>query len=240
MSVGIVALIDDLLRLWTGAIKRLFSSRKNLLLENLALRQQLVVLKRKHKLPRLKTLDRLFWIVIKRCWTGWQDCLLIVTPTTVVGWHRAGFRLYWKLLSKGTATPGRKRIDKGDVSPIMRRRLQRDMARLNAASGTASGLPTIHYEMNQGDRLPLAGKMGPSLLNFGALRCRVRNVRAPTGTHARSIHNSGLVESFLFCRREIVAIKVHHLVPNTYKLMHERLLRVLTCIDFRNRSELRV
>ena len=51
-----------LFRLTLGAIKRLFSSRKSLLLENLALRQQLAVLKRKSKRPRPNPLDRLFWI----------------------------------------------------------------------------------------------------------------------------------------------------------------------------------
>src|SRR6266571_1917336 len=72
-----------LFRLWTGAITRLFASRKTLLFENLALRQQLVVLKRKNKRPRLNALDRFFWIAIQRFWAGWQDCLLIVTPATV-------------------------------------------------------------------------------------------------------------------------------------------------------------
>jgi len=83
----------DIVRLWTEAIQRLFSSRKTLLLENLALRQQLAVLKRKNKRPKLKVLDRVFWIVMKRLWPEWKDCLLIVTPATVIGWHRAGFRL---------------------------------------------------------------------------------------------------------------------------------------------------
>ena len=90
----------DLLRLFLGALKSLISCRKNLLLENLALRQQLAVWKRKNKHPRLKTLDRLFWIAMQRLWPDWRACLLLVTPATVVGWHRAGFRLYWKILSR--------------------------------------------------------------------------------------------------------------------------------------------
>src|SRR5215831_10021525 len=51
---------------------RLFCSRQNLLLENLALRQQLVVLKRRHPRPRLDLLDRLFWLLVRRCWSGWK------------------------------------------------------------------------------------------------------------------------------------------------------------------------
>src|SRR5260370_35321226 len=122
--------------LWSGAITRLLSSRKTLLLENLALRQQLAVLKRKNKRPRLNALDRFVWIAIQRFWAGWRDCLLIVTPATVIGWHRAGFGLYWKHLSKWAATPGRKRIDKET----------RELISLMAAENPHSGAPRIHGE----------------------------------------------------------------------------------------------
>jgi hypothetical protein len=54
-----VASMFDLLWLCVGAFLRLFRNRQNLLLENLALRQQLTVLKRKHRKPRLALLDRL-------------------------------------------------------------------------------------------------------------------------------------------------------------------------------------
>src|SRR5579859_926357 len=127
----------DLVRLGLGVIKRLFSSRKCLFFENLALRQQLAVLKRKNKRPRLNTLDRLFWIAIQRLWVNWKDCSLIVTPATVIGWHRAGFRLYWKLLSKGAATPGRKRIDKETRELIFRM----------VAENPTWGAPRIHGEL---------------------------------------------------------------------------------------------
>jgi putative transposase len=127
----------DLFRLWLGAIKCLFSSRKNLLLENLALRQQLAVLKRKNKRPRLNALDRLFWVAVKSLWAGWSDCLLIVTPATVVGWHRAGFRLYWKLLSKARVAPGRKRIGKE----------MRDLIFRMVAENPTWGAPRIHGEL---------------------------------------------------------------------------------------------
>src|SRR5712692_1541683 len=129
--------MPDFLRLWMGAIQRIFSSRKSLLLENLALRQQLAVLKRKNKRPQLKPLDRLFWIAIKRLWANWRDCLLIVTPATVIGWHRPGFRLYWKLLSKASATPGRKRIGKET----------RDLIFHMVAENPTWGAPRIHGEL---------------------------------------------------------------------------------------------
>jgi hypothetical protein len=59
-----------------------------LMLENLALRQQLAVLKRKHPKARLGPFDKLFWVVARRFWSKWKDALLLVSPETVVRWHR--------------------------------------------------------------------------------------------------------------------------------------------------------
>jgi hypothetical protein len=77
-----------------------FRSRCNLGLEILALRQQLGVLKRKHPRPRLRMQDRIFWVLLRRLWPGWSNVLVIVKPETVVAWHRAGFRLFWRLRSR--------------------------------------------------------------------------------------------------------------------------------------------
>jgi len=55
---------------------------------------KLAVLKRRHPRPRLDLLDKLFWVAIRRFWSGWQQSLIAVTPETVVRWHKAGFRLY--------------------------------------------------------------------------------------------------------------------------------------------------
>src|SRR5215469_11123594 len=83
-----------------GTLVRLFRSHHSLLLENLALRQQLVVLKRRHPRPKLDLFDKLFWLLVRRCWSGWKQALLVVTPETVVRWHRAGFSWYWRVISK--------------------------------------------------------------------------------------------------------------------------------------------
>src|SRR5260370_6863220 len=85
-----------------GTLVRLLRARRGLLLENLALRQQLAVLKRRHPRPRLDLLDKIFWVAIRRFWSGWQQSLIAVTPETVVRWHRGGFSLYWKLISQVT------------------------------------------------------------------------------------------------------------------------------------------
>src|SRR5262252_7492031 len=94
--------------LYLGSVGRLLRARRSLILENLALRQQLVLLKRRHPRPRLSVLDKLFWVVARQFWSGWKQSLIVVTPETVVRWHRAGFRLYWRLISKVRKQVGRR------------------------------------------------------------------------------------------------------------------------------------
>jgi transposase InsO family protein len=100
------------LRLLLILLIRSFSSRRNLLLENLALRQQLAVLARKHPQPRVAVHERIFWIVMRRFWSRWKQALLIVQPETVVRWHRAGFKLYWQWLSRKRVRAGRRPTNK--------------------------------------------------------------------------------------------------------------------------------
>jgi hypothetical protein len=71
-----------------------FQSRSDLLLENLALRHQLLVLQRNARIARFKSPDRLLWVFLPAVWSHWEKASVIVRPQTVVGWHRAGFRLY--------------------------------------------------------------------------------------------------------------------------------------------------
>jgi putative transposase len=76
-----------------------FRERQDLALENLALRQQLGVLKRKG-VPRLKRKDRLFWVVLSRIWPHWRKVLHLVRAETVVGWQRQSFRTHWAGISQ--------------------------------------------------------------------------------------------------------------------------------------------
>jgi len=91
---------------------RLFHSRESLLIENLVLRQQLAVFKRKHRRPRLAAMDKLFWVALRRFWSSWKKALIVVTPDTVVRWHRAGFQLYWRLLSRARKQLGTRPVSK--------------------------------------------------------------------------------------------------------------------------------
>jgi hypothetical protein len=82
-----------------------FRSRQEQAIVELALRQQLATYAQKQSKPRLKPLDRAFWIVLSRFWPRWKEVLVIVEPDTVARWHRKGFRLYWRWISK--RGPGR-------------------------------------------------------------------------------------------------------------------------------------
>jgi putative transposase len=81
------------------------SSHAALAAENLALRQQIIVLQRSVKRPHLKKSDRVFWAWLSKLWPDWSSALVIVQPDTVVKWHRAGFRLYWRWKSHTTGRP---------------------------------------------------------------------------------------------------------------------------------------
>ena len=117
-----------LLPLLLHAVRTLFADRTTLALENLALRQQVAVLKSRRPRPRLSVADRLFWVWLRRVWAGWSEALLIVQPDTVVRWHREGFRLWWRWRSRRRG-PGRPRVD------AELRRLIARMARDNPTRG---------------------------------------------------------------------------------------------------------
>ena len=88
-----------------GALIGAFRPRAQLVAENLALRQQLAVLRRKRARPRLVPLDRAFWILLSRVWLKWSDALAIVKPETVIAWHRRGFAKFWAWKSRRRGRP---------------------------------------------------------------------------------------------------------------------------------------
>ena len=118
-----------------AAIQVFFRSRAATALEVLALRQQIIVLKRKRPRPPLNSLDRLFWISLRRFWPGWKNVLVVVKPDTVVAWHRAGFRWYWRWRSR--PLPGRPKVTKE----------LRDLIRRLARENPGWGAPKIHGEL---------------------------------------------------------------------------------------------
>src|SRR3989449_4631128 len=124
---------------WLGILLRTLRSavrtRRELALENLALRQQLAVWKARQPRPRLTEMDRIFWIVLARLWTNWRSALQVVRPETVVRWHRQGFRCYW-------AWKSRRRQGR----PAIGRDL-RDLIRQMSRANPLWGAPRIHGEL---------------------------------------------------------------------------------------------
>ena len=93
--------MGDLCRLIWCALIGLFRSRAALEAEVLVLRHQLNVLRRKSpKRVALNSIDRLLLVGLYRLAPGVLDALKIVRPETLMSWHRAGFRAYWRWKSR--------------------------------------------------------------------------------------------------------------------------------------------
>jgi putative transposase len=131
MMAGMITLI--LIGLLRGVRTQRF-----LVFENLALRHQLAVLQRTAPRPRLRTADRLFWVLLSRLWNGWADALLLVKPETVIRWHRAGFARCWTWKSRGIG-PGR---------PAVTQELRTLIRRMSEAN-PLWGAPRIHGELQK-------------------------------------------------------------------------------------------
>jgi len=173
-----------LLKLLFGLLLRWARSRRDLLLENLGLRQQLAVLNQRKQRPRLDRVDKLFWVAVQRVWADWKRSLLIVKPETVVRWHREGFRKYWRWRSR---------------REMCRKRLSREMRELIGRMGTENptwGAPRIHGELL---------KLGFDLSERTVSRWMRRGSRTPD--------NSRLWKAFLSNHREAIAAMDFFTVP---------------------------
>jgi hypothetical protein len=102
-SIG--AMIFALIRSVLGTFVSAFKGRRALALENLALRQQVALVKRSVKRLRVTRIDRIFWIAFARYVDHWRSMLHVLHPDTVVRWHREGFRRYWTRKSRGVGRP---------------------------------------------------------------------------------------------------------------------------------------
>ena len=105
--------------------------------EILALRQQLAVLKRKRLRLRLNPLDRLLWTTLCRVWPRWAEVLVVVKPEAVLGWHREGFRLFWRWRSR--ARGGRPKTTT-EIRALIRRL---------AEENPGWGAPKVHGELQK-------------------------------------------------------------------------------------------
>ena len=124
------------LRLLAAFVVGSLKSQHQLVLENLALRQQVTMLRQSVRRPRVSMADRLFWILYSRYVNGWRNTLHALHPDTIVRWHRQGFRFYWRWKSRGPK-PGRPPIN------AALRKLIREMQ----ATNVGWGAPRIHGEL---------------------------------------------------------------------------------------------
>ena len=126
----------SLVSLGARAIRAMCRRRADLVIENLALRQQLTALKKERPRPPLEDTDRAFWVALRSSWPAWASRLVIVNADTLARWNRDRFRRYWARISR-RRYPGRPRID-AEI-----RRLVHTMAR------DGWGAPRIHAELTK-------------------------------------------------------------------------------------------
>ncbi len=157
-----------ILRVIVAVFRAVFVTKAHLIVENLALRQQLIVLKRRKARPPLRTQDRIFWLWLARSWTGWRDSLIVVTPETVIRWHRQGFNYYWAWKSRNKG--GR---------PEVAREVRELIGRMSRAN-PLWGAPRIHGELL---------KLGIDLSQATVGKYMVRHRKPPSATWRAFLDN---------------------------------------------------
>ena len=125
-----------MISLLLGLLRDLVRSRRDLVIENLAIRQQLLVLERTNPRPNLKERDRAFWVLLSQWWSEWRRPLRLVQPETVIAWHRRMWSRWWRWKSR-PRTNGRPRIPFEVIELI--RRISRE--------NPTWGAPRIHGEL---------------------------------------------------------------------------------------------
>ena len=94
------------------------------------------MLKEKSPRPKVPNEDRAFWVLLRRLWPRWSDTLVIVQPETVVRWHRAGFRPFW-----------RRKPRRGRVGRPIAQAETRELIHRTARENATWGAPRIHGEL---------------------------------------------------------------------------------------------
>ena len=113
-----------LVSLVARAIRAMCRRRADLVIENLALRQQVTALKKERPRSPPDDVDRAFWVALRTSWPSWASRLVIVNTDTVARWNRERFRRYWTRISS-RRYPGWPRID-AEIRRLVRTMTQDD------------------------------------------------------------------------------------------------------------------
>jgi putative transposase len=179
IDLQLLKLIDFYLLVWLaqqrlltllGALTSMCKTSAQLRLENLALRQQLMVLRRSApKRLKLTPADRIFWVWLRRLWSDWKSALMIVKAETVIIWHRNGFRLFWTWRIR-RGKPGRPSVPQ-EV---------RDLIRMLSRNNPRWGAPRIHGELL---------KLGIEITEPTVAKYMVRHRKPPSQTWRTFLDN---------------------------------------------------
>jgi len=181
-------------------LRGLLVRRLVLVTENLALRQQLLVLHRSSNRPRLRHRDRLFWMALSQLWRNWRSILVIVKPETVIKWHRQGFKYYWRWKSK-SGHVGRPRIDQ-EIRGLIRRM---------SFENPTWGVPRIQAELHL---------LGYEVADSTVAKYRVRSRKPPSQTWKSFLRNhAGQIAAIDFFTVRTVSFNVLY---GFVVLLHDR------------------
>ena len=169
-----------LVELLLGWLTSLVKSRRRLRAENLVLRHQLNILRRRAaRRVRLSDVDRLAFVWLYRLCPAVAHAVTIVKPETIIGWHRRGYRAFWRWKSRS----------KGGRPPVPReiRDLIREMSRVNYLWGA----PRIHGELL---------KLGIEIAQATVAKYMVKGPRRPGQTWRTFLRNhaDGIAAADLF------------------------------------------
>jgi putative transposase len=155
-------------RVWC-VLRLLLLPRSQLVLENLALRQQRAVLTRQRPRPNLRRRDRLFWVGLSWLYSGWRSSLVVVQPETVIRWHQQGFCLWWRWKSRA------KRVGRPPLAKEIQVLIQR-----RSRDNPTWGSPRIQAEL----RL-----LGHEVAEATVAKYRPRYRKPPSQTWKRFLRN---------------------------------------------------
>jgi hypothetical protein len=135
-EIMVATTMSSLFVAFFALIASTFRTRAALQAEILALRHQLAVFqKNAPRRLRLHRFDRLLWVVLYRCWSGWRRCLEMVQPDTVLRWHHRAFAWHWT--RKARRLPGGPEVAANS----------RDLIRRMSQANPLWGAPRIHGEL---------------------------------------------------------------------------------------------